>query len=189
MKNFIGDLSWVHEREGHVGEPYWPGGMSGVTIDPGVDLGHADRSLLLDNYYDLMTSEQLNEAFSLKGITGQRAAEALSQLSYLSSFKITREEASRIFPSITTPYWNGLLKRWPALAEAPSSVQTAMLSVSFNRGYNNSKLESLTEFISRKDWMKLGESIKEMQQDHSLDGIRKRRQLESELILNDIPLS
>ena len=169
-----------------MGEPYWPGGMSGITIDPGVDLGHVDRNTLLDNYSEIMTPEQLNEAISLKGVRNRRASNALFELNDLSRFRISREDAKRIFPSVATPYWNGLLKRWPEIEDAPGSVQTAMLSLSFNRGYNNSKLETITEFISRRDWKKLGEAILSMQQDHNLEGIRKRRRLEGELILNDI---
>lgn len=37
---FRGDLEWVQDQEGFSGTPYWPGGVSGVTLDPGVDLGH-----------------------------------------------------------------------------------------------------------------------------------------------------
>lgn len=26
LPGFRGDLSWLHDREGHVGRPYWPEG-------------------------------------------------------------------------------------------------------------------------------------------------------------------
>ncbi|MEK6709483.1 MAG: peptidoglycan-binding protein, partial [Nitrospinota bacterium] len=42
LPGFAGDLEWVHARESHHGSPYWPKGNSGVTLDPGFDLGHAD---------------------------------------------------------------------------------------------------------------------------------------------------
>lgn len=186
MKNFSGNLKWIHDREGHAGKPYWPGGMSGITIDPGVDLGHVDANLLTSNYSLLMTDEQLQEALSLKGVTGLKAKQALDELKTLKNFRISREEASDIFPAVVTPYWNGLISRWPVIEFAPAAVQTAMLSLSYNRGYNNSKLEILTEYINRQDWRKLGETIAEMQQDHSLEGIRFRRRLEGKFILSSL---
>ena len=39
LPTFEGDLLWVHQLEGHAGRPYWPEGESGVTLDPGIDLG------------------------------------------------------------------------------------------------------------------------------------------------------
>lgn len=182
MNKFTGDLSWIHTREGHAGRPYWPGGMSGVTIDPGVDLGHVDSQILIANYSDLMTADQLEEALNLKGITGKAAEKALGNLEYLRDFRISPQQAEAIFPTVATPYWNGVLNRWPSIADAPSDVQTVMLSLAFNRGYNNSRLEALTEYINRKDWLRMGEVIAGMQQDHSLPGIRFRRRLEGTLI-------
>lgn len=185
MKNFTGDLSWIHEREGHNGKPYWPGGMSGVTLDPGIDLGHVDRGIVLDAFASRMTAEQLNEALKLKGVTGKAAQKALSGLVHLQDFRISKEEATSIFHFAVEPYWNGIQKRWPILSCAPPSVQTALLSLAYNRGYNNAKLEVLTEAIHRQDWLGVGEMIGKMQQTHVLSGIRRRRRLESRLILDD----
>ena len=41
FESFHGDLAWLQDREGHVGKPYWPGGIAGVTLDPGFDLRFA----------------------------------------------------------------------------------------------------------------------------------------------------
>ena len=57
LGQFHGDLDWVHRQEGHAGHPYWPGGASGVTLDPGVDLGQAAASLI-GLYEPLTTAEQ-----------------------------------------------------------------------------------------------------------------------------------
>lgn len=186
MKNFTGNLEWIHLREGHYGRPYWPGGMSGVTLDPGVDLGHVLPEVLSLAYGNIMTRKQLNEALSLKGVTGNRAEQALFSLDALNDFRISRDQAAEIFPVVVEPYWSGLIKRWPNIENAPPPVQTALLSLSFNRGFNNSKLEILTESIFRSDWRRVGEMIEDMQQDHMLEGIRLRRRQEGELILNNL---
>lgn len=50
LQSFRGDLEWIHAREGHLGKPYWPGGASGITLDPGVDLGHVPLDCVEDLY-------------------------------------------------------------------------------------------------------------------------------------------
>ncbi len=54
LPGFRGDLEWVDLQEGHHGVPFWPGGGSGVTVDPGIDLGQADASLV-DLYQPLVS--------------------------------------------------------------------------------------------------------------------------------------
>ena len=49
LPRFRGDLGMVHTLEGHAGRAYWPKGKSGVTLDPGVDLGHAHAALGADS--------------------------------------------------------------------------------------------------------------------------------------------
>ena len=72
--------------------------------------------------------------------------------------------------------------------ETPGSVQIALLSLAFNRGYNNAGLEVLKSPIKQGDWLQCASLISGMQQDHQLEGIRKRRQREGRLILDDLIL-
>jgi GH24 family phage-related lysozyme (muramidase) len=62
------------------------------------------------------------------------------------------------------------------------SVQTALLSIGYNRGTGNKDLEVLKQPIQDKDWAEVSNLIGTMQQDHSLEGIRKRRRMEANLI-------
>ena len=58
LRDFDGDLGFLHDEEGHRGKPYYPGGEhSGVTFDPGADLAHIEGSLL-ELYRPLLTDEQ-----------------------------------------------------------------------------------------------------------------------------------
>lgn len=188
FKDFRGRLEWVHTQEGHSGKPYWPGGRSGITLDPGFDLGCNDKNTTSRYYKDILTAEQLNAAEKVTGLTGRKAKEKLNQSAILLSIRISREQAAEVFPFIASPYWKAICKRIPGLnnPDTPGSVQTALLSLAFNRGYNNPGLEVLKPAIEQAEWYQCANLISRMQQDHSLEGIRKRRQREGKLILDEL---
>ena len=64
-----------------------------------------------------------------------------------------------------------------------------MLSISYNRGAGNRALGVVGEPIENKDWAKVADTIASMQQDHKLEGIRKRRRMEGELIRTELQLA
>lgn len=184
LKGFRGDLSWVHAREGHAGKTYWPGGASGVTLDPGVDLGHAKPDLIETAYASLLSAEQLAAVRRVYGIKGQRAKNALAAGRVLRSIRISRAQADDIFQFAALPYWDAIRKRFPALSRKTTlpAVQTVMLSLAYNRGAGNRGLASLAQPIQDKDWAKVADIVGNMQQRHRLVGIRIRRRMEANLI-------
>jgi GH24 family phage-related lysozyme (muramidase) len=188
LKGFRGDLSWVHAREGHAGKAYWAGGESGVTLDPGVDLGYADSSLIEAAYKNLLSSEQFSAVKKVLGIKGDAANTALKADPVLQTIRISREQADTIFQFAAKPYWEQIVKRFPTLDDADTlrSVQTALLSISYNRGPNNKGLSVLEEPLSNKNWHQVANKIGSMQQDHRLPGIRKRRTMEAALIQKEL---
>ena len=68
LASFHGDLDWVHMHEGHCGRPYWPGGASGVTLDPGVDLGHVPEDRIESLYEGILTRPQVRLLARVCGI-------------------------------------------------------------------------------------------------------------------------
>lgn len=188
LKDFRGDLKWVHDREGHAGKVYWPGGASGVTLDPGVDLGYASPDLIKNAYQDLLTSEQMTAVQKVMGIKGDDAEKALKADAILKEIKINRDQADTIFQYAAIPYWDGIVDRFNTLPETDtlSSVHTVMLSLSYNRGAKNRGLEVLKTPLETKNWHELADVIGNMQQDHKLKGIRKRRRMEADLIRKEL---
>ena len=184
LTGFRGDLSWVHAREGHAGELYWPGGASGVTLDPGVDLGHAKPSLI-DEYRDWVTADQWQALQDALGIKGKAARDHLRRSPVLQSIRISRQQADSVFPVVATPYWKTACGRFAGLEDAPAGVQTAMLSLTYNRGARNKRIGHLVPLICNGDWNGLAHAIGSMQQNHKLSGIRKRRRLEARIIYQD----
>lgn len=187
-ESFRGDLTWIRLFEGHVGRPYWPGGRSGVTLDPGVDLGYVDRVSFIAAYDDILTPEDfkmLDCFLELRGADARRAYE--KHKNTLSTIRVSKEQADRVFPVVAAPYWTAVTKRFPALRgpTTPASVQTALLSLAINRGASNRELEPLGRLIDDGDWPAVADVIGSMQQDHELVGIRRRRREEAALIRRD----
>ena len=65
----------------------------------------------------------------------------------------------------------------------PPAVHTALLSLAYNRGPNNRDLAQLAEPLQAGAWPRIGNLIAAMQQDHQLEGIRRRRREEGALVL------
>ncbi len=177
-RGYRGTLEMLRRFEGHQGRPYWPGGESGVTLDPGVDLGYIDPEIVRRVYgpavYDVV--------LPVLGLRGRSAKHALQSTSALKRLEITPEQAERSRPRVASPYWVQISTRFAALRQAPAPVQEALLSLAYNRGPHNRHLESLLAPIVAGDWPRLADLVGQMQQQHRLPGIRRRRQAEAELI-------
>lgn len=185
---FQGDPEWVHQQEGHRGSPYWPGGKSGVTLDPGVDLGNADPKLVERLYAPLLTPEQKRAVTQVLGMTGEHAKQALTDDPILRGIRISSDQADAIMPYAAQPYWHGIFERFSSLTAptTPATVQTVLLSLAYNRGAQNAALDSLKEPLSKRNWTGVANEIGNMQQDHELEGIRLRRRLEAALVLSEL---
>lgn len=184
LPGFRGDIAWIHRWEGHAGRPYWPGGASGVTIDPGLDLGHAEPALIERALGNRLTKVQLDVVRRVRGLRGDEAKNALDLESTLHGIRVLRTTATEIFPLVAKPYWATLCRRFATLVEAstPGEIHTAMLSLAYNRGAGNRAIAALGESITATDWLGLADAVGAMQQDHGLEGIRRRRRAEGELI-------
>ncbi len=181
LPGFRGDLHWLHEREAHAGKPYWPAGQSGVTLDPGLDIHHADWSLVESVLAPHITASQLRRLKAVRHLSGPEAKAAAKKLS---DIRISRELAAELLPQVADPYWRTLVKRFPGLLDGPPpEVHTAMLSLGYNRGAGNKALAVLRPWIEARDWPEVGREIRRMQQDHKLQNIRERRRFEGDLIL------
>ena len=184
LVKFNGDIDWVHQQEGHRGRPYWPGGVSGVTLDPGVDLGHASAELVEKLYQPLLTNQQMAALRKIYGFKGHDARDAIRQSSIISGIRISADDGVTLMPFTAEPYWKGIVQRFSALKrkDTPASVQTVLLSLAYNRGILNRHLDVLTDPLQTKDWRGVASIIERMQQRHKLRGIRIRRRQESFVI-------
>ena len=184
LNRFKGDLDWVHEREGHRGKPYWPGGASGVTLDPGVDLGHVPSERIESLYATILKVREIRILEKVFGIKGEDARTALNTVPRIKDIRVSRDQAYQVMPHAAKSYWDGIVRRFKATArrDTPPSVQTVMLSLAYNRGVFNRCLESLGELLQARDWHSVADAVGAMQQKHKLKGIRLRRRQEAALV-------
>ena len=187
LPDFQGDPDWVHQQEGHWGSPYWPGGNSGVTLDPGIDLGQADHALVEQLFASKLSPIQWEAVGHVFGIKGEAAKQALERDAVLKSIRVTPEQADDIMPYAARPYWKAISNRFSSLKTptTPAAVQTVLLSLAYNRGAQNQALDLLEDPLATGNWTTVADIIGGMQQDHSLAGIRLRRRLEAALIRSE----
>lgn len=184
FETFHGDLERIHRWEGHAGQPYWPGGQSGVTLDPGFDLGFQAVEALRRHYGDHLAPPEIEELGRALGRRGISARDALASSEPLRRIRLSRSVAGRVMPFLAVDYWRPICRRFDRLpaGETPSSVQTVLLSLAYNRGAGNRGLDPLGEPLAAGDWLAVAEAVGAMQQDHPLPGIRRRRREEADLI-------
>ena len=180
-RGFRGDAEWVHTLEGHCGRPYWPGGRSGITLDPGVDLAYADESIVALVYEKLLRPEELQACLRARSATGHKARRRLAENERLRNIRLSRQEAETIFPMVAVPYWIAAKRRWPELEsnQTPGAVHTVTLSLCYNRGPGNPALRALGEPLRARDWAALADVVADMQDEHRLSGIQQRRDEEA----------
>ena len=186
LKGYKGSIKWIHDREGHAGKVYWPGGLSGVTLDPGFDLGYNTSTDLYTYYTKPLNTHELQILEESIGIKGYQAKQIVLSGKY-NGISISEDQALEIFPELLDSYWMALTHIWPEILDGTDGVHTAMLSLVYNRGVSNSKvIIELNDSIRNKNWKEVGEKIMNMQQNHSLNGIRIRRRMEGKLILDSL---
>jgi len=188
FESFHGDLGWVQAREGHTGRPYWPGGISGITLDPGFDLRFQTLERIRAHYGECLTLAQEAAVARAIGRRGTDARDLLLGDPALHSIRVDRAHALRVMPHIAVDYWQGVAYRFPMIEapDAPPSAQTVMLSLSYNRGAENLELETLRLPIELGDWRGVADRVAVMQQGHVLPGVRRRRRMEADLIRDEI---
>jgi hypothetical protein len=136
LTDFRGSVAWVHAREGSGLETYgrsayWPGGRSGVTLDPGFDLGYQTGALLRKYYEHVLTEQELRACLSVVGLRGKQARAALrsdtDEGDTLRGIEIPKDRQQALFAVVAIPYWERISERFPVLRDGctPSAVQTA----------------------------------------------------------------
>jgi GH24 family phage-related lysozyme (muramidase) len=195
IRGFHGDLKWIHNWEGHAGHPYVPTrdakviGASGITLDPGVDLGHVDPAVLRRHYLRILGEPPMKLLETLVGLRGANALKAFElNKTALMSMRISRDQASAVFPLVAAPYWETVstLYRPLKLVSTPYAVHTAMLSLAYNRGPGNKALRSLLEPMSACDWPRMADIIAAMAASTSDPGLKRRRLAEAKIVRDSL---
>lgn len=208
---FRGNLAWVHNEEGSGLKSYGtsvyypdsrkqPRTKSGVTIDPGLDLGNAAPTLIKEvlNYYNeqgLLTVAQYKRLMLAVGFTKADAIEWMEENEWAFKpgkpggvrFAVRDKHALFVLENYTADdYWIPLVKAMPRLKAikenyVAEAVHTALLSQSYNRGYY-ATIETCRKFVEIGDFGGMAFAIKGLKQ--STESSRGRRRREAALIVD-----
>lgn len=176
------DKSFLDVEEGYSNKFIYPGGNSGPTIGRGIDIGNLDAATttMLFEGVDQTTMSRIKTGYGLKR---DQAKKWVNSNKDIVIQKTIIEKANE---SILSKFWDKVTTRYVGISAAPSSVKTAVLSCCYNRGYANKELIPFIGLISTKNWKGIADLLWNMQQDHELRGIRKRRRREASLIYKEL---
>jgi len=178
LRDFRGSLGLLVRLEGHRGCPYWPGGRSGVTLDPGWDLENGREDATIELYGPIFGSASMEALRTAFGLTGGAAREWVELWRpSLGRWSITREQAAGILPHCAASYWRATVRREEIIGtqNTPARVQTALLSFVYNLWVDD-LTPDMSRAIALLDWGALADMVAEVPKEE------RRRGIEAELI-------
>lgn len=182
--DFRGRLGFLIAWEHLVGHPYWPGGRSGVTLDPGFDLGRNSFEELVRIYGDVLAPELLERLRPAIGLQGGPSRILLRARTAIRQIQTPADAAGRLLPRIAAPRWGEVLRELPSLgrADVPGAAQTVLLSLAYNAGPDD--LRPLRLDVERRNWEQVAAAIGAMHATHA--GLTERRQAEAQLLRDSV---
>jgi hypothetical protein len=200
---FCGNLQWILNEEGsgakfYRSSAYYPDNRanpvtsSGVTIDPGVDLGNGDRDMIDDvlEYYlrigllDGVQNALLRQAIGLKKFNAIDWINE-NEKHFKNKFLVKTDTAEIVAGRYSAVnYWRYLVDKLPELLQinlpfmAPS-VHTALLSLAYNWGMSRT-VDLVAYPIKTRNYSELSARILTVK--HNSRALNERREREAELI-------
>jgi len=167
-------------------QPTWPGGMSGVTIGIGYDVGYVKPEELRADWAGLINEKDLNALSQTCGATNTAAKEMIASLSGVA---IPWAEANKEFEGELKKYVGMTLKALPNFAALSEHCRGALVSLVYNRGpsfdapgdrYN--EMRNIRAHMVLKNFSKIPEEIRKMERLWpDVRGLIKRREAEANL--------
>ena len=112
--------------------PTWPGGMSGVTIGIGYDLGMTPKAQIRSDWERHLSESELAALLAVQGVTGAAVKRLLRRLAHI---VIPFAVAEEVFYLETLPRFAARTRAaLPGVTKLPADAQGAMLSLVYNRG-------------------------------------------------------
>ena len=111
--------------------PYWPGGVSGVTLGVGWDIGYHDPAELR-RIWAALGKDALERLDMAAGKKGEAAHAVIAQLK---SIDVPAEISKQVLSdSLNGYYYPFITGHFSGLASLPAEAQVVLISLVFNRG-------------------------------------------------------
>lgn len=200
---FEGCLPWIHNEEGsgdryYNSSVYYPDSMSkprtksGVTLDPGVDLGNSSPKLCKEviGYFASQGELSSKQIVALKNAIGLKKEDAIAWMKFYihlfkGKFNTPDEMDYFVMENYTAaPYWKPLKEHIPSIVSIKplavrKAIHTALLSNSYNRG-SVATINLAKEFVEKEEYQGLARAIRGIK--HTIQSLRDRRDREALLI-------
>jgi hypothetical protein len=117
----------------HYQHPEWPGGLSGITIGIGYDLGYASVTKITSDWRLHVSSDMLNLMIRCAGIKGSDARALLPNVQ--SFITIPWSAAIEVFATRDVPQWTAAVCRaLPNTEKLTPDCLGVIVSIAYNRG-------------------------------------------------------
>lgn len=134
MRSSAAAVALLLKDEGFVGRPYWPGGVSGVTLDYGYDLGYHDDATFTRHWSRWLTPDEVTLLGNAVGYRGAGASHVLTGLG-LTTIAISVAAAQEVFTDDSLPAVEAeVLAAMPGADELPPDAFGALADLIYNRG-------------------------------------------------------
>lgn len=167
--------------------PEWPGAASGITIGIGYDLGYNSAAVIRE---DWRHHNDVQRLAAVAEITGTRAKARLPSVRDIST---PYPLAQDVFRDVTLArFWALCQRTWPGFNNLRPNAQSALLSLTFNRGSsmvggNRREMRNIRDLTSKKDYEGMADQIRSMERIwRGTDvgaGLIRRREAEANLML------
>lgn len=187
-------LAFLHQEEGWAGKPYWPGSVSGVTIDPGYDLGYVSLETFCSDWEKHLSKLHCDR---LSKVVGQRGQAAKVAILRLLDIGIPKDKAMKVFDDVLEPrYAKMTLEAFPGADKLGDNTWTALFSLVYNRGSKvpefftdprREEMYAIREAVQRRNHMDIADQLVVMARvweggRKDDDGLVGRREREAQLV-------
>ena len=189
------DLIVAHEVTGkeyyvkHYQRPEWPGGMSGITVGVGYDLGYNTPDNILHDWKDYLTPDVIREMQRYAGVTGAAARAALANARQ--SILVPWDAAVAVFMNISLPKFEAAtLRAIPGAEKLPAGCFGVLASLTYNRGASYTKageryreMRNIRALVASGNWSAVSAEIRSMKRlwTSAQAGLLRRRDEEADL--------
>lgn len=114
-------------------QPTWPGGVSGLTIGIGYDLGYGTKEELWSDWRGAIADQMVSTLEAALGVTGQPASQLTQSLK--NTVDVPWPSAISVHQTKVMPRWVGLVERsLPNVDKIGPGCLGALVSLTYNRG-------------------------------------------------------
>ena len=172
--------------------PYWPGGMSGITLGIGYDLAHHSGADLEQDW--LAPGHVRGNQFaigSLRSCVGMSGAAAAAREDSVRTLVVDRDGAAEVFRSRSLPKYEVLTRdAFPGVEDLPAPAYAALVSLVYNRGTDMNgerrrEMREIRDAVAAKDLPRIAAELRSMKRlwiGRGLDGLLSRREDEAAMV-------